>query len=75
MQTLKIFVCDDCTIALANNDYSGMPDDIAETVKSAVLRLGIAFYDGDEIEFSRASCDCCGTPLHGRRTTFQKVAV
>lgn len=63
-------VCDDCTIAIANADYSGMDEETAFNVKDGICGLeknGLYLVIGDETcEFSRDICHCCGA-LPGRR--------
>lgn len=40
----SIKVCDNCTIAIANDDYSGMTDEESDSVRAGLTRLGKAGY-------------------------------
>jgi hypothetical protein len=62
-------VCDDCTIAIANDDYSGMDDATEVKVREGIELLSKRGWPviGDETdEFSWDRCDCCNG-LPGRR--------
>lgn len=63
-------VCDDCIVAIANADFSGMDDATEQAVKQGIQDLqknGLYLVAGDEdFEFSQSNCDCCGG-LPGRR--------
>jgi hypothetical protein len=62
------WVCVDCAIALANDDYSAIEsEDRAETVRAGVRDLGPCAVGGDTHELSGLSCDCCGTARAGSR--------
>src|SRR5689334_19561576 len=63
------YCCDDCTIAIANDDYSGMDDK-----QEAATRAGLAEYTthiaiGDEAGFMHSRCDICNG-LPGNRHGF-----
>lgn len=73
----QVWFCADCTIAEANGDYSGMSGETAARVFAAVSgypRPLVPDWDSDSgagvREFSRAPCDCCGSPLAGYRLRF-----
>jgi len=57
-------VCDDCIIAIANDDYSGMDDERDAAVRAGLERINSKYgylVAGDETtEFTWRSCDCCG---------------
>ncbi len=59
--------CDDCTIAIANDDYSGMDADTAETVRSGITLWSKQGYlvIGEELGFSHHGCDICDSNLAG----------
>lgn len=67
----ELWLCDDCTIAEVNGDYSGMTEERAEEVSQGieqlVERVGplSANFDGEtgdgELEFTNRRCDSCGT--------------
>ena len=58
--------CDDCTIAIANDDYTGMDDATEALVRDGIKRIGKYLIVGDEQGFSHRSCDVCGQ-LPGNR--------
>ncbi len=69
----ELLACIDCTIAMANDDYSGIEDDsrVAE-VKAGLDELAKRGYPviGDEYGFTWRGCDCCGSYLGGDKHTF-----
>ena len=72
-------VCDNCIIALANDDYSGMHGADALAVESGLDELHAQYKqvipDGAEYGFSHERCECC-TGLAGDRyrvLCFDKV--
>lgn len=77
-----LWLCDDCTIAAVNDDYTGLdyhygPDEAADRVAAiheGFERLGYLAPMDNELEFSRMPCDCCRTTLAGRRTEFVVLA-
>lgn len=62
----------DCTIAIANDDYSGMDDEIEARVKAGLDRIAKIGYPviGDEAGFTHQGCDCCYDGLGGDKHTF-----
>jgi len=52
--------CDDCTIAIANDDYSGMDEETAARVQSGIARVGQYLIVGEELGFSWRACTICG---------------
>lgn len=74
----EIWLCEDCLMPAVYDDYSGLDyyyqTDVVEKryieIQAGLIRLGV-IYPGDvEEEFSRCSCDCCNSPLHGKRYQF-----
>lgn len=75
-----LWFCQDCTIAECNGDYTGMDDQTEAAVTAGFAVLGEAYShlseNGDSEtgegirEFSRGSCDCCGTGFSGHRHRF-----
>lgn len=79
-----ISLCDDCTIAAVNGDFTGLDyhygkdaDKRQAEIEAGLEKLGphlVSNNDsetGDGIEeFSRRECDCCGTRLAGGRHRF-----
>lgn len=75
-------LCQDCTQAAVNDDYSGLDyylneQDSLERQKEIVAglkSLGSGLVCRDDIdEFSSRKCDCCGTRLAGERTLFNVI--
>lgn len=66
-----VFLCQDCTMAIANDDYSGIESDarVAE-VKASVRAMDYCCLGDVEHDFSRQPCDCCHTRLAGNRQEF-----
>ena len=63
-------LCPDCTIAAVNGDYSGIPEENYEAVKSGIESLPpntiILSGEGGEVGFRHTPCDCCGGPAGNR---------
>lgn len=59
--------CQDCTMAIANADFSGMDSATENRVKAGLDRLAERGYPviGDEIGFTWQGCDCCLSSLGG----------
>lgn len=81
--TDDLWLCDDCTIAQCNDDYTGMTEELAEFIQEALARMAVDgnlaanfdWHDGAGVdEFSPWPCDCCGTPLAGNRNRFALFA-
>jgi len=53
--------CDDCIIAIANDDYTGMTDARADEVRAAISNVGGWLIAGDETNTDFFSCDVCGS--------------
>ncbi|MBM9615231.1 hypothetical protein JWJ90_13170 [Desulfobulbus rhabdoformis] len=78
-----LWLCEDCTQAAVNADYTGLDyhyseqeaDQRYKEITEGLERLGTGLcWSGEESdEFSRKTCDCCGTALHGRRKRFVLV--
>lgn len=51
--------CDDCTIAIANNDYSGMDDTQETATKAGIERIRKYLIIGDELGFEHSRCAVC----------------
>ena len=52
--------CDDCIIAIANDDYTGMNDEQERATKHGLRRIGKWLVVGDETGFSMRECCVCG---------------
>jgi hypothetical protein len=57
--------CDDCVIAIANDDYTGMDDQRATEVASALEAIGRYLIVGDELGCMAGGCDVCGWMGYG----------
>ncbi len=76
----NLWLCDDCSIAACNADFSAIDNPEREnTIRHGLAMLGkegypVANNDSETgegiLEFSRITCDCCGTKLHGSRSRF-----
>lgn len=56
-------VCIDCTIAIANDDYSGIDDATEAKIRAGIERLSAKhgwLVIGDALGFTPNLCDCCG---------------
>ena len=64
--------CADCTIAIANADYSGMGDETEKRVRAGIEELSKRGYPviGDEYGFTGRGCDCCLDGLAGDKHEF-----
>jgi hypothetical protein len=51
--------CDDCVIAIANDDYSGMDDKQELATRRGIERINEHLIVGDEQGFSWRSCAVC----------------
>lgn len=68
----ELLACGDCTIAIANGDFSGMDDETKAKVKAGLERLSKRGYPviGKEYGFTWRGCDCCLNGLGGNKHTF-----
>jgi hypothetical protein len=75
-------LCQDCTLAAVNDDYSGLDYYLNEAeslerqkeIVAGLESLGLGLVCGDDTdEFSTRKCDCCGTRLAGERTLFSVI--
>lgn len=57
--------CESCTIAISNNDYSGLSDVQAELTRDGVQRIGRHIVVAEEYGFSWRGCDVCGVQRGG----------
>ena len=51
--------CDDCTVAIANDDYTGMNDAQESATRAGLDRIGQWLIVGEETGFSWRRCDVC----------------
>lgn len=77
-----VWFCDDCTIAEANGDYSGMSDEraleVSKAFESRASEPGFAHFSANFDsetnegirEFSRSPCFVCDSRLGGGRHRF-----
>lgn len=59
--------CDDCTIAIANGDYTGMDESQAQQTRAGMARVGRSLIVGDELGFRRSGCSVCRRELAGNK--------
>jgi hypothetical protein len=52
--------CSDCTIAIANSDYSGMDDAQEQATRAGIEAIGQYLIVGDEMGFCHDRCVICG---------------
>jgi hypothetical protein len=58
--TMRGGACEDCTIAIANDDYSGMDAATEAKVRAGIARVNQHLVIGDNIGFTHAPCAVCG---------------
>jgi hypothetical protein len=51
--------CQDCTMAIANDDYTGMSDEQEAATRAGIERIGEYLIVGEEYGFSWQRCDVC----------------
>lgn len=62
------WICSDCAMVVASGDTSGMDDETIARVTATACDSRGTWVLGDQTdEFSRQSCDRCGTTLAGER--------
>ena len=67
-EAARIWVCEDCLMAIANDDYTGFASDVqVEATKRGLEQLDNPTPGELTREFSSYPCGCCGTPLSGSR--------
>jgi len=64
----ELEVCDDCAVAIANDDYSGMDDARAAAVRSALAQIAGYLALGDELGFCWRACGCCSAAAGNRHS-------
>ena len=52
--------CEDCTVAIANDDYSGMDDETEQRVRAGIKKIGQWLIVGEETGFTWRDCGVCG---------------
>jgi hypothetical protein len=63
---LVLEVCEDCLFGLINDDFTGVPDELYPIVKEACDKINAPSFV-KELGFSKISCECCRSRLHGNR--------
>lgn len=60
----ELEACDNCAIAITNDDYTGMDDEEEEATREGIEELSKEGYlvVGDEIGFSNDECDISAEP-------------
>jgi hypothetical protein len=59
-KTIDYALCQDCTVAAANDDYSGMSEDQAYRTRANLKRVGWLALLSSEDEQATFECDVCG---------------
>lgn len=64
-----LLACEDCAIAIANDDYTGMDDTTETRIRLAVRQLSKRGFPvvGDEVGFTWRGCDCCHDGMGGTK--------
>ncbi len=62
-----LLACQDCVIAIANDDYSGMDDKQEAKTRKGIESWGVKGYlvVGEEVGFTHDGCDICDDNLAG----------
>lgn len=77
----ELLLCQDCTSAAVNDDYTGLDyhyspeqaEKVMADIKVGLMELGPGLtWDSNkpDVEFSRKPCDCCKSRLAGLRVHF-----
>ena len=72
----ELYTCDDCTVAIASGDYSGMDTATEARVRrgyESLFRRGYAVI-GEDLGFMHHSCDCCLVATAGNRHELSLLA-
>lgn len=71
-----LVACNDCTIAIANGDFSGMDDAVEAVVRAGIKHLCERGYPviGEQLGFMHRKCDCCGA-LPGDRHELSLIVL
>jgi hypothetical protein len=59
--------CGDCTLAIANDDYSGIDASQEQETRAGLARIGQSLIVGDELGFRRSGCCVCRRELAGNK--------
>lgn len=72
-----LLACEDCTIAIAHDDYTGMDAATEARVKDGVERLNDRGWCviGNEVGFTHRGCDCCLDGLGGSKHELAILSV
>lgn len=73
IEFIEYEVCDNCFIAAANDDYSGMTDEEERDVRARLLNLGDVIPDGEDLGFLWQRFECCDA-LPGDRKKLLPLA-
>ena len=62
-----LLACEDCTLAIASGEFSGMDDATAAIVRAGAERLAARGHAaiGEEYGFTWRGCDCCQRAMGG----------
>jgi len=59
--------CINCVIAIANDDYTGVSDELETAIKAGLERIGQWLIVGEETGFSWSRCVVCNWDFGGHR--------
>jgi hypothetical protein len=62
----RLYACEDCAVAIASGDYSGMGEKQAGRTRAGLARLEGYAAPGDDQGFMWRACDVCGAPAGDR---------
>lgn len=65
--------CEYCSIAIANDDYTGMDDETELRIRAGIWNHGPNLIVGEDQGFCRQGCDICGDGLGGNKHTVGKL--
>lgn len=84
-QTEQGMACEDCLMPIAYGDFTGLDyhhepgkaDERMREIMAGIRKLsakGSLLINTDLVhEFSRETCDCCGSQLHGKRYGIEVI--
>jgi hypothetical protein len=72
---LRSGACEDCAVAIAIADYSGMSVEQAAKTRAGIARINKHLVIGEELGFAHSRCAVCnGLPGHRHQVGYLEVA-
>ncbi len=62
-----ILACNDCTVAIGSDDYSGLTRERAHAVRAGIERLAGYATTFEYVGFVHRGCEVCRSPLAGEK--------